>query len=230
MSIRVGLYDFFAYTVPGVFYLLIGGFAASLFGLLSLTWQTINSLSFTALILLTGAGFVTGYIMDFFADKFADRFRSKGTARAALQQFKSFHPWIEVNFAADDWGILMQSLKQMHPDAAADLEQMNATSMMLRNLSLGFVLLAVVLVLYFFLVSNVVGNIVLALVCIVVAMVAMRVSTKFRGWFYLGIYSATAARTLKDYEWMQDGRGIVDTEQVPTRSSESTRPAQVSVA
>jgi hypothetical protein len=168
--------------------------------------------------------------MDFFADKFADRFRAKGTAKAALQQFKRFHPWIEVNFTADDWGILMQSLKQMHPDAAADLEQMNATSIMLRNLSLGLVLLMVVLVLNFFLVSNAVGNIVLALVCIVVATVAMRVSTKFRGWFYLGIYSATAAHTLKDFNWMQDGRGIVGTEQADTESGESTRQAQVSVA
>ena len=60
--------------------------------------------------------------MGFFADKFADGFRTKGTAKTALQQFKRFHPWIEVNFTADDWGILMQSLKQLHSDAAADLE------------------------------------------------------------------------------------------------------------
>lgn len=103
MSVRVGLYEFFAYAVPGVFYLLIGGFAASLFGLLPLTWQTINTLSFTSLILIAGAGFVAGYIMDFFADRFADGFRTKGTAKTALQQFKGFHPWIKVNFTADDW-------------------------------------------------------------------------------------------------------------------------------
>lgn len=107
----------------------------------------------------------------------------------------------------------MQSLKQLHSDAAADLEQMNATSMMLRNVSLGLVLLALILVLYFFVVSSLLGNIVLALSCIVLATVAMRVSTKFRGWFYLGIYSATAAHMLRNHEWMQDSRGI-ESEQV----------------
>ena len=123
----------------------------------------------------------------------------------------------------------MQSLKQLHSDAAADLEQMNATSMMLRNVSLGLVLLALILVLYFFVVSSLLGNIVLALSCIVLATVAMRVSTKFRGWFYLGIYSATAAHMLRNHEWMQDSRGI-ESEQVDIRASKSTPSAPVSVA
>lgn len=32
MAIRIGLYDFFAYTIPGVFYLLVAGYAATVFG------------------------------------------------------------------------------------------------------------------------------------------------------------------------------------------------------
>ena len=41
MSIRIGLYDFFGYTIPGIFYLLIAWYAAVLFNLVPADFQAL---------------------------------------------------------------------------------------------------------------------------------------------------------------------------------------------
>jgi len=206
MSVRIGLYEFFAYTIPGVFYLLIAGFAASIFGLLPITWSTVNDLSLTSLIILTGAGYVCGYLMDFFAYRLARPFRPKATVEATLQSFEKQHPWIRKNFTYSDWGILTHMLKQLPNDSVANLEQLNATSMMMRNIGFGFLLLALVFILYFILVSNALGNVVMALISLAFLAVALQVSKKFREWYYFGIYEAVAAQQFSGIRWMEDQR------------------------
>lgn len=203
MSIRIGLYEFFAYTVPGVVYLLIAGFAASIFGLLPITWQALNDLSLTSLALLVGAGYVVGYLMDYFAYKWTRLFRPKSTAARSLQVFQRYYPAVETNFTSYQWGILLRSLKQSSIEAAADIEQFNATSIMLRNVSFGLVLWGVVFVAYFILVSRAFGNLFLALACLVASIVAAKVSARFRNWFYLSVYEGMAAHQLGDVQWFK---------------------------
>lgn len=60
MSIKLGIYDFFAYTIPGVFYILVGIFGLAVFGFAGVDLQTVNGLSLVGGILLAGAGYGTG--------------------------------------------------------------------------------------------------------------------------------------------------------------------------
>ncbi len=55
MSIKLGIYDFFAYTIPGIFYLLVGVVVLALFGVIDLNTQTVNDLSLAGAIVLAAA-------------------------------------------------------------------------------------------------------------------------------------------------------------------------------
>jgi hypothetical protein len=64
MSIRVGLYDFFAYTLLGIFYLIIIGFWLKTVGLLVVNFSTTNDFSLIVLFVFVGAGYITGLLID----------------------------------------------------------------------------------------------------------------------------------------------------------------------
>ena len=64
MSIRVGLYDFFAYTLPGIFYLAIIGFWLNTVGLLLVDFSVLKDFSLVVLFVTLGAGYIIGVLID----------------------------------------------------------------------------------------------------------------------------------------------------------------------
>lgn len=201
MSVRIGVYDFFAYTIPGVLYLGIILFALAIFGVVPLTWNSLNDVSFAGLIFLVGAGYALGMLLDVIAEQWSYLFRKRKTPYLMLEKFAHLHQSIQCNFSANDWILLLASIRQASPESAVDAEQHNAISIMLRNLSLAFLLLAIVFLLYFVVVAGNYWNIGFALLCLIASYLAIRRSTMRREWFYESVYQAMAALNLRSYAW-----------------------------
>lgn len=213
MSIRIGLYDFFAFTVPGVFYLLIVGYTLALFQVPTGNYGALNDLSISSFIVLVGAGYITGQLVDPIAYGWMRLFYGPNTRQRvwAFHHFQQVHPRLVPNFEVTDWEILLQMLKAKHPDVASEVEMHNVASIMLRNISLGFTILAIVFLAYYLVVAPNVWNLVLATVCLVLSYIGLRQSRMKREWFYAGIFNAVAASQLGEATWIANAGAAENT-------------------
>ena len=106
MSIRVGLYDFFAYTLPGVFYLSIVGFWLNTAGLLVVDFASLKDAWGVITLVVVGAGYILGLLID---DPLAYRWmrlfqgRNRNAAKAAFDEFMQQHSWVNINYEPQDW-------------------------------------------------------------------------------------------------------------------------------
>src|SRR5215211_3679945 len=100
MSIRIGLYDSFAYTLPGTFYLFIIGFWLNVFCLIRMDLRTINKLSLLFLFIILGAGYIMGLLFDPLAYRWVRLFqgRNRDAAKAAYNEFIDRHKWVNLDF------------------------------------------------------------------------------------------------------------------------------------
>jgi hypothetical protein len=198
MSIRVGLYDFFAYTLPGIFYLAIIGFWLNTIGLSVVDFSILNGFSLAVLFVIVVAGYITGLLIDPVAYRWMRLFhiRNRDAAKATFDEFTQLYPWVNLNYDAKDWGILLRAVKSVSLEAAADVEQHNVAFIMLRNISFAFILSLVSSVVYYFAVLSNFWILILGLVFLVLAIVAMRRSRMRRHWFYMAVFEAFTAHFL----------------------------------
>lgn len=206
MSIRTGIYDFFAYTIPGIFYLFIVGFGLFLFNINLMDLFSINTMSYYNVLILIFWGFIVGIIMDTFADKFVLIFiKSHHEARdSAFNEFSNKHPWVKYKIKPVDWAIMMMAIKKTSREMAADIEQHNVAHIMLRNLCFGFALVSLLILIYFILSNKEVIFLLYLFISLCFFLGSMRQCVLRRYWFYMNIFEAFAAiyclerKTLKE--------------------------------
>ena len=215
MSIRVGLYDFFAYTLPGIFYLLIITFWVNTLGLLAIDFSILKDFSLEVLFAMIGAGYIIGLLIDEVSYRWIRLFQKSNTEakKAAYDEFTERHPWVTLKYDAKDWGILLRAVKSVSMDAAADVEQHNVASIMLRNISFAFVLCLISSVIYFLFVFSDLWVLGLGFLFLTMAILARRRSRIRRHWFYIGVFEAFTAHFLLDSQ--------ANKEKVKEKSNES---------
>ncbi len=206
MSIRIGLYDFFAYTLPGVFYILVVTYGLAIFGFININLSMLSTLSLLSFLILIGAGYIVGLLMDPIAYKWARLFqkRNREVAKLAFEEFCNHHPQIKMSFKSSDWGILLRTIKSSSIEAAMDIEQHNVASVMLRNISLGLIVVSAIYLLFFFSISSGIWNLILAGISFSFSIIAINRSKIRRHWFYIAIFEAIVAHYLLQKEWTGD--------------------------
>jgi hypothetical protein len=202
MSIRIGLYDFFAYTIPGMFYLLIIGLWLSAFQLVTLNGAILKEFPLFALPLIIGAGYIAGLLLDPIAYRWLRLFRGRNrdAVKSSFESFCNRHKWLDVKFRASDWTLLLFTLKNKSIEVAMDVEQHNVASIMLRNISLGFLLFALGCLTFFIGFSANAWNLAFAAISLALSGIALRRSSLRREWFYMGIFEAFSAQCLAEGE------------------------------
>ena len=211
MSIRVGIYDFFAYTLPGGFYLLISLFGLAVFGVIKVNLSMLNSLSLFSFLILLVAGYIVGLLLDPVAYKWSRLFqkRNREAKKFAFEEFHTRHPWMELDFDPADWTIMLFAIKSKSIDIAMDVEQHNVASIMLRNISLGLAIVSATLLLFFVIVSTNVWNLVLAGFFFSLSFIAIRRCRLRRHWFYMGVFEAFASIYLLEQEKWTGKKSVV---------------------
>ena len=198
MSIRIGIYDFFANMIPGVFYILVAAFGLNLFGIVDIDPIQIKDISLIGFIILIAIGFIVGQMLDWAGYKWFCLFKDSNSIerKKTFALFQQHYPWIEIDFRHEDWSLMLQAIKIQIPDAAVEIEQHNALHIMLLNISLGLFLLALIFFFAYFLVFNHVGNLALAVLALALSFLALDRSFHRRRWFYIGIYEAFTTNLL----------------------------------
>ncbi len=144
MNIRLGVYDFFSRIVPGGFYLFVFGELAKSLNLIKFDWKILQNIGVAPLLGLLIIAYVVGSAMDHIAYLVHLIFRKRGSSNRALEGFKQRYGdrWT-IDFEDKDWHILRAHIYLHNPSVAEEIDRFNAVSIMLRNLSLGLLLLAI---------------------------------------------------------------------------------------
>jgi hypothetical protein len=195
MSIQIGVYDFFSYTIPGVLYLASAFFFTRIFGV---DYGSVDLSSVPTVIVYAVGAALTAYILGIIMDPIVNKtwFR--------LFQIDDFNARIEKNYWSDEYPVrtgfdiqfayvLYSLIKKEYPDAKNDIEKFKVNSIMLRNISFGLFLFAIDLLVMLCVQGFVWYVLVLSILLIIFAVVAGYQSVEFNIWFFSGIYQASVS-------------------------------------
>jgi hypothetical protein len=197
MNIRIGIYDFFAYTIPGGFYLANIVYFAVAFNYMSITPQLLSNISFTEGVVIIIIAYVIGLMLTPTAKLWHRVFNAKNPAHMVLKEFKEKRKYTHITFEAYDWPILLAYMRQKDTELTADIEHLNCIHFMLRGVSFSLAILGVTQLLEYFLVGPQTALIVSIICVTVLCILAGQEAKKFNKWFYAGIYEAAIASDLK---------------------------------
>ena len=193
MNIRLGIYEIFSRIVPGLFYIAAIGQLLVIFGLIKITWPIVNEISLTTSIGLIIVAYFVGEALDRFALFWFRIFKKKGFSARSFAEFKEMHKdrWL-IDFKDHDWPILLAFIRTKNLELASEIERNNALSIMLRNVSFGFLLMTISNQIQFFLTSEF-PYMLISISLLIVSILLGRESVKFRKWFYYAIYETIIA-------------------------------------
>ncbi|MCU0569680.1 MAG: hypothetical protein MUF49_24295 [Oculatellaceae cyanobacterium Prado106] len=215
MSIQIGLYDFFAYTLPGAFLLLVLGYAGAMLRLFPLTWQTINTLSTPMIILGIALSYLLGVLLEPIAKRWYQIFQPKVRTRYIFEEFMRLHPDWKVKARPEDAGLLRAYIKQEKMEIALDIEKNGATAKMLRNFSFGLALLALILLIQSFIQGFQVLRLLLFLMAGGLSGLATLEATKYYRWFHFLTLETIAAFTLDPTDHVIHQAALPDSPFIP---------------
>ena len=193
MNIRLGIYEIFSRIVPGLLYIAAVGQVFVILGLVEINWEIVNNISITSAVGIIIIAYFVGEAFDRFAIFWFRLFRKKGFSTRSFAAFKKKHidQWT-IDFEDRDWPILLAHIRTKNLELASEIERHNALSIMLRNVSFGFLLMAISSQIQYIL-SRDFLYMAVSISLLVIAVLLGRESGKFREWFYNGIYETIIA-------------------------------------
>jgi hypothetical protein len=193
MNIRLGAYDIFSRIIPGGLYLAVAAQLLSILGLLKFSLESANDISLIVSIGLLLAAYTLGGAFDSMARAWFRLFEKPGIHSRTFEKFKQRYQdrW-KIVFDGDDYSLLLAFIRTKNLDLASEIERHNAVSIMLRNVSLGLMLLGINSLLQFLLLRNWTSIFVL-LILIGLSRLIIQECTKFREMYYDTIFKTALA-------------------------------------
>jgi len=191
MSITVSIYDLFAYTIPGFLYLFILDELFRLFGFSYWNVATIDFSKYWLPIILFA--YLTGQIMDFVCHRLWTRiwYRTPSDERA-YKMFSTIMSKDKFDFDSKQWAILLNVIRKKDHPTGEMLDRFIATSIMLRNISFGLILLSLLNLFIGFQSSFSFRHLIITLGIVVFSGIALRRSDYFNLLFYNTIFHQAA--------------------------------------
>ncbi|MEM8643038.1 MAG: hypothetical protein AAGG51_30105 [Cyanobacteria bacterium P01_G01_bin.54] len=193
MAIRVGVYDFFSYVVPGSVIVFAVLYLLAKLNALPIDPQNISTPEFFILI---GTAYLLGFVVDVVSKPWRKIFSPKDTQGKVIREFSSRYPAFTAILHETDWYVFLSFIKRYSLDIARDVEQNNATSIMLRNSSFSVLFLGFTFLIDLIFFRSTL-SIILSMFCVVFSVILQKQSIKFKNWFYLGLYQSTIALILE---------------------------------
>jgi hypothetical protein len=191
MSIRLSIYDLFAYTIPVGIILAIVLYITQKYQVFSFDFINLPLLE------LLGIG-ILAYLLGYFIDPVAKVlwyrfFCPKNLHQATLTDFNKRHPDIEIPFQKADWYVSFAYIKKNSFEMMEELEHLKVTNIMLRNSSFGFLIFGIVFMFEFLSHNFLPIYIIASILCFVIAVVLVKQAVTFQQWFFVGIFQSLAA-------------------------------------
>jgi hypothetical protein len=195
MGNKIGIYEFFAYTVPGGLYILVGVYALHLFEIVPIK-PSYFSLSAVNFFFFVAFSYVFGHIFNRICDVIWYRFFRVNHFETMLAKFRNIYPNMEFNFSPIDWPILLACLRRENLQIVSEIEKFNAAAILFKNISFAFLILSIaqIVQLAFFEVSSV--HFILLIFFVISSIISMDRSLVYNKWFSATIYEAIIARSI----------------------------------
>jgi hypothetical protein len=191
MSVRISIYDFFAYTIPGGIILSIVLYITQKYQVLSIYFSDLSTLELLGTAVLA---YLVGYFIDPISKTLWYRFFCpRNLHKITLNDFNKRHPDIEIPFQKMDWYISFAYIKQCSVEMAQELEHLNVTNIMLRNSSFGLLLFGIVFAFEFATHNFMLIYLIASIMCLTAATVLVRQAVKYRVWFFEGLFQCLVA-------------------------------------
>jgi hypothetical protein len=187
MSITLGFYDFFSYTVPGIFYLFTIDLFFRTFNFPNINIADIGANLVYALVGLLIA-YVVGHLMQPIAHGWYRLFNKNNPERKAINEFKENYPELKIAFDIRDRRMLMSFIRHHNLPLAETIDQFNANGIMLENISFGLFLFALVQAVVMLLKGLSSFGVLAVIAALVFSFIAIRKSALFSQWYYSGIF------------------------------------------
>ena len=202
MSIRIGVYDFFAYTIPGIIHLVFLALAYDLidgettaFAELAKDVRDVFDSALIGLAVLGSGAYLMGLVFDSIARYWGRLFGRRDPAEWAFDRFKKYNENIEINFTHGNWQVLLASVRAENYDIATLADKYQATHILLRNSSLGMLFIGVIFLIKAIVAGDWLTNIIVSAFLIAISIVCVKKAIVFSMWAYAFIFESFVAQT-----------------------------------
>ncbi len=196
MSFRIGIYDLFAYTIPGLVYLALIIYLDTLFDL-------INSLDFyklniAHLIAASGLAFVLGLVFDPISDNlWFSLLKTKNSKLKAIDEMVRRYPEFSVNVKPDDWILFLDHIKNRNLEMGSEFDSVKAQSKMMKNISFGLLLFGLSFLVAFFIKDSKIVFLIGSITYFLFSVILILKANKFHNWYYCFIFEAIISEQIK---------------------------------
>ena len=197
MSIKLGFYDFFAFTIPGSIYLIELFYVFKSFNVFKMEYISSN-LSIGQILTVAIFSYVIGHIFYPLSTNFVSFFIRKEFSVQEYNKLVKRRSEISFNFKANDWVILLAKIRSDSIDQAVDIERLNALHIMLKNTSFAFILFSIIELIQLFIYKFIFLHLGFAIVSIYISIILIIQSNKYKRWFFSLIFQTIIARS-SDY-------------------------------
>lgn len=201
MSISLGIYDLFAYLIPGLLYLFVYNEFSKVVGWnffdTSLWLQGGQSPSTNLIIPILLFSYLVGHVMEsvahsfFFNSIYFLRIRRfQKVSSSVLQTLTNKYPSLKIKFSPEDWDVLFSLLRKRNIETAHVIDKFQADTIMLRNIGFGLFLLFLIQLVNFIL-SSELPFVFASLGSLLLSIVSFNRSAHFREWFFIEIFKSS---------------------------------------
>jgi len=185
MSITIGFYDFFSYTVPGLLYLYtINKFLE----IINFPYVSLEDISLDIWFAIIGVvlSYIVGALLDTFAYRWYLLFHKNKVEQRVIDNFKKYYPDLKVDFAIHDRRLAFSFIRHNNLELAENIDKFKALSIMLQNISFGLLLFSVVQIIKLILGGYSDFVLVSMLITLIFSYVAIHRSALFNFWYWSG--------------------------------------------
>jgi hypothetical protein len=190
----MGIYDFFAYTIPGGLLML-----AVLYAITRLTPLTIDPMqvSIVQALFFAIASYLVGYILDPLAKYlWYARFEPEDMLREAKADLNRRNDQIKFSDVNIHWYVLLAYIRSKNMDMATEIERFKATEIMMRNVSFVLLFYAALPIIDLTAHGFSIWQGIVTIVSLLGCFLALKQALKFGTWYYGGIFGTVAALEL----------------------------------
>lgn len=217
MSITLGIYDIFSYTIPGSLYLF----------LLLESWRLIARTNFPLdignighLVIAGGLSFLLGIIISPISRVvwYPLLLKKQTMEERVLAKIMRKYAEVQLGFRADQWPIIFAHIRREDLELANNIDRSRAFNVMLRNVSLGISLFIITQVVSLIQDGNLLVHVIIIGASLVFLVTTTSQGLRFHELFYLNIFEYAISTQLPLTEWVK-----LKTQATSTKVSRSTK-------
>jgi hypothetical protein len=205
MSVNLGIYDFFAYLVPGLMYLVLFNDFSARMGWGAYDLAQVNSqISIGTIGIVALSAYVIGNIFDVFAHWFCfSLLTRRSMPEAVLENLKQQYPDLNIAYRPKDYHLLFVLLRARNPGFTQTIDRFESNSIMLKNISFIAALFSILHLPELFTHFSLPG-LLLVLAGVAACWLAYRASKAYHTWFFLDVFQASLEYGLSTAEVIQN--------------------------